>query len=101
LEVAKRDCNLLGGFMKTINVEELIDEAKVNLMRDTELAMGVMLTPYVEDTILSLLAIEPTLIEAMAGSPIKVKILQTICLMIWETGRLYGRAEVVRETMGE
>jgi hypothetical protein len=99
----------------TIDFEELAKEARVNVFGVeegpctgfksvegwAENHKGLFTNELIKSTTFQTLMQDPFITMAMSVSPSTLVMIQLLFGWWWEMGRLYGRAEVVRETMGE
>ena len=87
--------------LAVIDLVEIAREARENYDQkksDTLPAWRVLQTPEAGSITVELLHHTLPLAVAMADMP-SIRVLQSVLMWWWEMGRLYGRSEVVEETL--
>lgn len=84
-----------------VNLVELAEEAKEVLLAMPKVGEHIMMTDptIVNMTMGGITADFPLAVSMLNHSTVAT--VQMLLMWYWEMGRLYGRGEVIRETMGE
>ena len=86
----------------TIDVEELAKEAKANLLVSMDTQIAICMNPVVAFGTINMIDMSmPEVAVAVTTNRENMQSLQVLLFWYWEMGRLYGRQEIVRETVGD